>query len=182
MSDITPHQEEAFNFYQKLIELRKQASELYLELGFTLKKIKDGKLYKYLGDGGFDSWQLFLANPEINIRYQTAEVYIKVYEYFIEELKMPRAEVIAMPLGKLNMMKSTLEKMPDDKERLEFIEKAKLLSYSDFKKELREKGYKTKEKIRVYRHKDCGKLIIEYNPQEICLCSGSQNIKPLKYD
>ena len=42
---------------------------------------------------------------------------------------MPQAEVIEIPLIRLNMMKSKLELLSSDEERKEFIEKARLLSF-----------------------------------------------------
>lgn len=176
MTANTELQTKAFNLYQQTVNLIKTQRKLFLDLGFFLKEIKDKKLYTYFGDGGFDTWRSFLANPEINISPSMAEVYIKVYEFYIEKLKLPRDEVLSIPLVRLNMMKATLEKM-DDKERGELIEKAKTLSYNDFRIET-SNGGETKRAIKVTRCEKCSKLIIQFDPDQICTCSGGVDITP----
>ncbi len=164
-----------FNLYQKTIFLVKEQRRLFLDLGFVLKQIKDNQLYKKLGDGGFDTWKSFLSNPEISLSPSTADVYIKVYEFYIEKLRLPKEEVLEIPLVRLNMMKSSLETMSDD-ERIEMIEKAKTLSYEDFRIEaIREPK---KRAIKVSRCDECNKLIIKYDPDQICDCSGGVDITP----
>lgn len=168
-------QEQAYNIYQETINLIRSQRKLFLDLGFILKQIKEKKLYTYFGNGGFDTWRSFLANPEINLSPSTAEVYIKVYDFYIEKLKMSKDEVLSIPLVRLNMMKATLEKM-DDKEREELIEKAKTLSYEDFRIET--SGEDRKRAIKVTRCSKCSKLIIKYDPEQICDCNGGIDITP----
>jgi len=87
-------QKQAFDLYQQTVLLIKGQRKLFLELGFVLSQIKNKSLYKQMGDGGFETWRSFLANPEINITPSTADVYIKVYEFYIERLKLPKEEVL----------------------------------------------------------------------------------------
>lgn len=167
----------AFDLYQRTIFLLKQQRELFLDLGFVLSQIKNQALYKQMGDGGFDTWRSFLANPEINISPSTADVYIKVYEFYIEKLKLPKKEVLEIPLVRLNMMKSKLESL-NEEERGELIAKAKTLSYEDFKIEAVHNGVETKRAIKITRCDNCKKLIIKYDPDQICDCSGGLDITP----
>lgn len=176
---ITPVQKEAFTFYEQIKLAKHRIGEMYLEIGWLLREMKKKKLYKHLGDGGYDTWKQFLASPEIKIKYTTAEVYIKIYEYYIEELKLPKMEIAEIPLNQLNIMRTKLDKLPDYESKLEMIEKAKVLGYSDFKKEMIESGLKSPDKINISRCGTCGKLVIKYNPLEVCLCAGEPNIKTL---
>lgn len=166
---ITP-----FDLYQQTVNLIRNQRGLFLDLGFVLKQIKDRELYRQMGDGGFDTWKSFLSNPEINISPSTADVYIKVYEFYILKLEMPREEVLEIPLGRLNMMKSKLEEMSEP-ERIDLIGKAKTLSYSDFKIESVKE--ERKRAIKVTRH-SCGKLIIQYDPGQVCDCGGGVDVTP----
>jgi len=167
----------AFDLYQKTIFLLKEQRKLFLDLGFVLAQIKNNQLYKQMGDGGFDTWRSFLANPEINISPSTADVYIKVYEFYIEKLKLPRKEVLEIPLVRLNMMKSKLESL-NEEERGELLAKAKTLSYEDFKIEAIHNGVETKRAVKITKCLTCGRLIIKYDPDQICDCSGGLDVTP----
>lgn len=167
----------AFNLYQQTIELVKNQRKLFLELGYVLSQIKKNDLYKEIGDGGFNTWRSFLANPEINITPSTADVYIKVYEFYIEKLNMTKDEVLLIPLNRLSMMKFKLEGM-NETERGELIEKAKTLSAGDFKIELVDNGIEHKRAINVTRCGVCNKLVIKYDPEQVCSCSGGVDITP----
>ena len=171
---ITPTQASAFQLYQQTISLVKEQRKLFLDLGFTLAEIKRKKLYRYMGDGGFETWKSFLGNPEINIKEITAETYIKVFEFYIEKLQLPREQVLDIPLVRLNMMKAKMETATEE-ERGELIEKAKVLSYKDFQAEIYD-GEKRKQKIKITKCKGCKKLKIEYDQDEICMCLGTANI------
>jgi hypothetical protein len=175
MTANTELQTQAFNLYQETINLIKSQRKLFLDLGFVLKQIKEKKLYTLFGDGGFDTWRSFLANPEINLSPSTADVYIRVYEFYIEKLKLSKDEVLSIPLVRLNMMKATLEKM-NDKDRGELIEKAKTLSYTDFKIET--SGEEKVKAIKVTRCDKCSKLIVKYDPEQICDCLGGLEVTP----
>jgi len=170
-------QKQAFDLYQQTVLLIKGQRKLFLELGFVLSQIKNKSLYKQMGDGGFETWRSFLANPEINITPSTADVYIKVYEFYIERLKLPKEEVLEIPLNRLNMMKFKLEGM-NEADRLELIEKAKTLSYNDFRIETLESGVEKVRAIKITKCPQCQKLIIQYDPNQICDCSGGVDITP----
>lgn len=171
----------AFNIYQQIVSLVKLQRGVFLDLGKLLKEVKDNKLYKQMGDGGFDSWKQFLANPEINFKPVTAEMYIRVYEFYILKMLMPKEEVMEIPLVRLNMMKAKIENS-DEEERGELIEKAKILSYSDFMKEMVYHKVKTKPKFILSKCDKCGNLVIRYDPTQICHCEGSPNINEIYSD
>lgn len=167
----------AFDLYKKTIFLLREQRKLFLDLGYILAQIKNNALYKQMGVGGFDSWRQFLANPEINITPSTADVYIKVYEYYIEKLKLPREEVLEIPLVRLNMMKSKLESL-DDEGKADLLSKARTLSYEDFKIEAIQNGVELTRPIKITKCDKCSKLIIKYDPNQICDCSGGFDITP----
>lgn len=173
MNDLTL----AFNLYKQAVLLVGEQRKLFLDLGFVLKELKDGNKYKEVGDGGFETWNSFLSSPEISLTPSTADVYIKVYTFYIEKLKMPREEVLAIPLVRLNMMKYKLEGM-NEVERGELIEKAKTLSYTDFKIEAIDNGIEIKKAFKISHCEECRKLKIQYDPNQICDCGGGVDITP----
>ena len=167
---ITPQQREAYSYYENIKTARQKLGEYYLDLGYFLKEMKERKLYRYLGEGGYETWNQFLASPEISIKYVTAEVYIQVYRYYVEGLKLPKAEIIAIPLNQLNIMRTKLDKLPSQDAKLEMIEKAKTLGYSDFQKEMVDSGLAKPQKLRVSHCRKCEKMVIEYRKGEVCSC------------
>jgi len=176
-ANIELQRKEAFALYQLTKNLLKEQRELFLDLGSVLSKIKNNQLYKEMGDGGFDTWRSFLANPEINITPSTADVYIKVYEFYIEKLKLSKDEVLDIPLVRLNMMKSKLEGL-NDEDRSELLAKARTLSYEDFKIEAIHNGVEVVRPFKIIKCATCNKLIIKYDPSQICDCSGGLDITP----
>lgn len=167
--ELTPHDR-----YQHVVYLIVQQRKLFLSLGKELKDIKEGKLYKEMGEGGYETWDQFLASPEIDLRRSTADMYIKVYSFYIEKMKLPEEEVLQIPVGRLNLMSAKLESLPED-QRKEFIAKAITLGYTDFQQEARLAPQK--RKINIYHCEKCEKLVIEYDPKEICMCNGKPDIK-----
>lgn len=164
-------QKYAFDLYSRVIFLKKKQGELALELGFTLKEIKEKKLYQHMGEGGFDSFEQFLANPEINLKYSTAMAYVRVYEYYIENLKLPKEEVVEIPFNRLHQLAGKIRDLPKEKQ-IEWIEKAKTLGRIDFEKEMEEAKFLNKKEIIIKRCKKCGKIEIYYKVDSICLCNG----------
>lgn len=175
--ELKQKRERAFALYQYTKDLIKDQRALFLDLGSVLSKIKNGELYKECGNGGFDTWRSFLADPEISITPSTADVYIKVYEFYIERLKMPRQDVVGIPLVRLNMMKSKLENL-NEEDRSELIAKARTLSYEDFKIEAINGGSEIKRAVKITKCDKCGFLIIKYDPDQVCDCSGGLDITP----
>ena len=175
MDKITPKQENAFKLYQRCIHLKKKQGELALEFGYVLKKIRDEKLFKYIGDGGFDNFYQFLSSPEISLNPNTALMYIRVYEFYIEKLKLPKEELIEIPVNRLNQLKSGLEDKTKE-EVLEWIEKAKVLGRRDFEKEMEEAKFKKEKDIEIKVCRKCGKKQIYYKVNSLCYCDGSVGI------
>jgi hypothetical protein len=162
---------EAFDYYQKLVFLRRKQGEVALEIGRVLKEIKEKKLYRYLGEGGYDDFFQFLSDPEISMNYNTASLYIRVYEFYVEQLKLNPDELASIPINRLNTLKSKLEKTENKEEIEEWLEKAKTLGRLDFEKETEEAKITKPRPIVLTRCKKCGKIKIVINlPDEICQC------------
>lgn len=170
MSDITPRQETAFELRSRCIYLRKKMSELFLEFGWTLKKIRDEKLYLQMGEGGYDTFYQFLADPEINLNPNTAHAYIRVYEFYVEKLKLSREEIIGIPFNRLNQITNYLKDKNEDEVK-EWIEKARHLGRKDFEEELHEHKIAKKPKIKIEKCKQCGGYKVYYEVDVLCTCT-----------
>ena len=122
--------------------------------------------------------------------------HIQIYEYFVLELNLPLEEL--RKLKNISLMRTVLGvingKALDTKEALEVIEKAKVLSFSDFAKEeldteivegetvleqpqLTATADQVEEqedylKPKIIRCQDCSKARVEYHEAQICQCDG----------
>lgn len=166
------------NLYIKTIALVAKQRILFLELGEVLYEIKSKQLYKKMGDGGFDTWKSFLANPEIDLSVQMADIYVRIYEYYILELKKSKEEIQHLPILRLNRLLPKLENATPE-EREEWLDKAKLLSYTDFIQELREGATEELPAPYFIRHNQCGRFQIRYHEETLCSCKGEEGLTNL---
>jgi hypothetical protein len=158
----------ANNLYTEIQVLIKQQAKLFLMLGKALKEIRDNELYKYLGEGGYDTFPQFLNNPEVGLSYSTAYLYIRIYEYYVLNLKLDEEQVIKTPLNKLMRMLPYLKTI-ENKEAVEFLEKSLELTNYDFNEELKDKQVQSDRPV-TYRCVDCEKWRVEYHEKDICQC------------
>jgi len=169
MKDLaTPQNDLAWSLYKEVQTLLRRQGELFLLLGKDLKTIRDQKLYRYLGEGGFDTFRDFLNNPEIGIRESTAYLYIRIYEYYVERLKIPTEEVVQIPLNRLMRLLPRLKEREDEEAR-EIVNEVQNVTTYDFDVIVGEKQLDV-DKPLVYRCKVCGKWKIEYKPEQLCTC------------
>ncbi len=162
----------AFKLYEELEKSVQQSGLLYIKVGKILKTIHDQELYKYLGDGGLDSFESFIAQSKLR-SIATARLYIKVYEYFIEKMGMTVEEVSQIPLNRLQLVVYTAKTIDNDKEERELIEKAKVLSTTDLKDEIRIIKPHLLERPEVYMCDVCHRWIIKYKSEDMCMCNGT---------
>jgi len=163
--ELEAKRKEAFELYHNLQLAIKNQGKLYLIIGQTLKKIRDEKTYNYLGEGGFDSFQQFLNNAEIGFRPATAYLYIRLYEYYIERLKLAVEEVVEVPMNRLMRLLPAL-KQKTDKESIEIVQNFKTLTNFDFDKELKEKKLETERPV-LFKDKETGLYIFEFSPVQV---------------
>lgn len=141
----TPRQQQAFDLYQQAISLVKQQSTLFLDIGETFKKIRDNKMYQYMGEGGFDTWEQFLSQPDIYLAPQTVRAHVHIFDVFIDKLKLDRELVSSVPFYKLNLMVSLVKDMTPGQAEIT-IYSLKELGAKDFNDELRKlKGLEPEE-------------------------------------
>lgn len=179
LDDLNGKRKDAQAAYDTVQELGQSQVKAAILMGKVLKDIRDRKLWAYMGDGGFSTFQSFLSNPEINIKISTAYSYMDIYSYYVEQKQMPVSEVAKIPFHRLQEMLSYLKKLNDPEKEEELIEQVKTLSPSDFNKELVDKKIVEPRYVRVFRHEDCGKACVEYYPEDVCSCDGTPYIRPV---
>lgn len=168
--NITPQQQQAWNLYNDLRGAIRQQAKLFLFIGKTLKEIRDTKIYRYLGEGGYETFDQFLNDPDIGIRKaSTLYLYIRIYEYYCLQLAMPEDEVVTIPINRLMYLLPALKEKSNE-EAKGIVEQIAPLTTHDYDVVVKEKGLIDNQRPKVYRHKVCGKWIVDVDTGLLCHC------------
>lgn len=179
MNDLANKKEKlAFEEYKKLVGLIQIQSNLFLDMGFTLKRIRDQKLFKLVGDGGFETWGRFLSQPDIGIGTSTASFYIQIYEQYVDRLKYDPKNLKEFPFYKLQRLLPIIRKQEPDK-AIETIDEIMPLGASDFNAEiLRLKGVKESDIAPVVKRcKVCDGWVLLVSKNDKCHCEDTTKKK-----
>lgn len=171
MSDIERRSQDlALSLLRDLQVAIKEQARLFLVIGNILKQIKEGQLYLHMGQGGYDTWEHFLNNPEVGLRRSTAYLYIRIYEYYIEKLKMKEDEVTAIPINRLMRILPKVKEMSDEQAK-EFTQSIGYMTSHDFDAELKDRGMDYSRPL-LRTDKNCGRYIFEFDSKDMCHCGG----------
>ena len=117
---------------QKVINLKKQIEGNFLKLGAYLKEIKEKRLYM---DLSYNTFEEYIAQPELSLNRRTVYSIIGVYEDFVcNQSHIEVEEIKEIGYAKLDRIRQF--KQSDNFE--EWIYKAKTLSLSDLGAEIKE--------------------------------------------
>ena len=165
ITKIKKEQKLAYDMYDLLQKSIREHAKLFLKIGRILKEIRDYELHKHIGDGGFDTFQDFLNNPEIAVKPSTAYLYIRIYEYYVDRLGLLEQEVIEIPVNRLMRALPALKKLDDDKAK-EMITDIKYMTNQDYEIEVKEKGLDF-IKPSIYKDKETGLYIIDFEEKDV---------------
>ena len=112
--------------FQDTVTLKRSLNGGFLELARLLKENKDDKLYKVLG---YETFEAYLATPELALSRSHVYTLIQIYEKLVVELKVQPAELVDTEWSKLQIVLPQINE--NNKEDL--LDKARSLSRSDLK-------------------------------------------------
>ncbi len=164
-NEINPIQRRAYELYKSIQDLVQSQAALFLELGKALKTVRDEKLYRQIGEGGYETFGQFLNNPEIGLPQSTAYLYIRVYEYYVQRLGLPEKEVIEVPINRLMRLLPSL-KQREDQESREIVSNIGKMTNYDYGKEVQEKQLEIL-RPQLYREKESGMFILEFDEGQL---------------
>ena len=142
----------AFNLHTRILRIKTQINQEFWVLGKYLKEMRDRKLYKALG---YDTFEAYIASPELSIRRSGAYELINIYETLSAHAELAD-EMKQIDKRKL----SRITQFRDREDFPEWVSKAKVLTYEDLSKEiLIAKG---KEEVRHGRLVRCPKCGFEF--------------------
>ena len=121
--------------YTYIVSLKKNINSSFWQLVAELKKCRDKKYWEVLGN---ENWETYLAQPEIDLAGGTVDNYITVYNAFVEKNLLTHA-LVELSIGKLQAITPYLTKENAE----ELLLKARTLSRSDLRDEMRELGTPT---------------------------------------
>lgn len=125
--------EVAFKLHESIVGLKRSVQQNTLQMGATLKELRDRKLYRLLD---YPSFQAYCASPEVSVKRSTAYAFIRVYEVFIERFKYPVKQLETVDSKKLERILPVV----DEENHQEWLEKARELSYTDLVTEIRQRN------------------------------------------
>lgn len=115
---------------EELVFHRKEVQYNFLHLARLLKLNRDKSYYKLLG---YDSFEEFLADPELAFRKSTAYMLIGHFELYVEKLHRQNEELADVGSRRLTIIRPVVELDPDT-----WMANAKAMSKSDLSNEVRQ--------------------------------------------
>lgn len=123
--------DDAFKLDSEIKQLKKGINGGFIEIASRLKIVRDNKLYKKLD---YDTFEGYIAQPELGFDRSSVFRLISIYEKFVIELRVAP--------GRLSMIEWTKlrEILPfvNEQNKEEFLAKAKELSRSDLIEEVKD--------------------------------------------
>lgn len=162
--DMT-NEELAHKIYIRVQEALREQNKTFLQIGLALKLIRENELFKYMGNGGFDSFKDFINNPEIGLKQSTAYLYIRVFEYYIERLQFEENKLIEYPLNRLMKLLPHLKKKSDEEAKELLISIGNMTDF-DYSIEVKEKKLNSK-KPALYLDKETGLYILDFEENQM---------------
>lgn len=138
--------EQAFNLDTEIKQLKNNLNGGFLLLAEKLKTVRDMQLYKTLN---YDTFEEYIAQPELSFNRSSVFEFISIYEKFVLELKVQPAGLILTDWSKLQVIKPFV----NEENVNELLTKAKELSRSDLRKEIQEEKFKSLPKPEVPQDK-----------------------------
>ena len=156
------------NIIDRIKQIRTDVLNRGFLMGQLLKQVRDEQLY-FLH--GHDTFQDFVADPDIDVSYPLACRFIKIYEVYILEHKYEPDELAGIEYTKLEMLLSisdNAKKVVDS-----WLDRARELRRDDLRKAVKEElGQEIKETITILKCPICGKeseyLKFEKRQVEVC--------------
>lgn len=142
--------DEAFILDTEIKQLRKQINNNFWLLVKNLRHARKWRVWAILG---YESWEAYLSQPEIDLNSHTVEDYIYVYnntsKYINSSGQSEETIHFDIDISKLKVIAPHLNETNAE----ELLEKARVLSRSDLRKEIQEEKFKQLPKPEIPQDK-----------------------------
>ena len=117
---------QAQKIHDIIIEIKQTIHKDFLSLAVCLKKVKSKEYYIELG---FNSFEEYCMQPEIDLSMNRCNKLIRIYDRWIEDYGYKIKEIEGIDTEKLDIAQS----QATEENQKEWLEKARLLSRADLK-------------------------------------------------
>ena len=135
MDNSIQRAENAHQLHQNIVDTKKDLTGNFLRLAYLLKVANSNKVHKKLG---YDTWEQYLATPEISVSVSMASRLINIWDEFVVKYKIKSDELLGIDLSKLTEILPVIKKLDKKEEVKDWLEKAKQLGILDLKLEKKE--------------------------------------------
>ena len=166
---------QAFELHRNILNLKEIVGQSSLLLGENLSELKRRGWYKTLGHETFEE---YLASPEVSFSRTTAYNLIKVFELWIEKFGYKTEQLEGVAYDKLLLAGQAIDDDEVDTLQAEvWLNNAKTLSRSDLRVLIDETKANEGQpkfvplpKVNYHRCEECGKWKVEIQPDFLCEC------------
>jgi hypothetical protein len=154
--------EQAHKLYSKLVETLGIAKTSFVLVGSLLHQLHKNNLFKKAVGEGIDTWEDFIALPEVSLTRGEAQRLQQIYEQFVLKFGYSEEEVAQIPIKNLHyLLPIAKDKRETDDEFSELVEDAKSLTQKEFR-----------ENVQDYKFPD-QELTYEFLVMEKCVETGN---------
>lgn len=136
--DSPQTKEEVFELWKKLVNIVHIQNASFLAIGKILKIFRDNELYKHLD---YPSFSQFLNSEEISFSREKAYMCIRIFEYYVENLRIDPDKMTELSIARLSLMMPVVKQIEAENGKGEATKKVfsfTNLRHNDFVKEIKE--------------------------------------------
>lgn len=157
-------QKKAWELHNTIKTHSKNSKTSFIKTMYALKIMRDEKLYNYLGTGGYDTFEQYLQEPDLELGSPiTIKKYLAMLNYLQETLSLGDAEIEKVPIYQVSQYFSEIKKKSVDEAR-ELVSQLSHATPHDRKQILHDANIFL-PKPTLYRDYATGKWIIEFSPE-----------------
>jgi len=150
-----------FDDHSDLAHITRLSKENFVIMGRLLSHLKHSDNFLLTVGDGIDTWQSYLAQPEIGLSVSEANRLIQIYEVFCLKHGIEEEVLAAVPIKNLHTLLPLAKGLEDSEEVVALVNDATHLSQRDFK-----------ERIHDVRTNDDGVRTYEYVVMKKCIETG----------
>jgi len=126
----------AYGWLEEMKSMLHTQNVLFFTIGKKLVDLKEKELYRFLGDGGYETWSSFLGSGDLSIGQSTANAYMQLYNFWIKDKGYEINELADIPYDKLRLAFPAVKNIADKDKLDEELSKIRTLSRSDLRIEM----------------------------------------------
>lgn len=153
--------EKASSNYNSLVQTVSISKIGSVKMGKLLYELKRDESFREAVGDGIETWQSFLAQPEIGLSVSEANRLIQIHETFVIKFSVDEAYLATVPIKNLHYLLPVVKEMDDSTEVGNLVNEAAHLSQRDFK-----------ERMHDIRTDDSGVRTYEYIVMKKCVETG----------